>query len=76
VDPSFANARREALFHSHTGDVLNGKGRRLAPRQQELYSITVRDNNVEVELLWPGHPQWSDYPRLAYQIEIDGFRTG
>jgi hypothetical protein len=41
---------------------------------RELYSITVRDNNVEVELLWPGDPQWSDYPRLAYQVQIDRFR--
>lgn len=41
---------------------------------RELYSITVRANDVEVELLWPGNPRWSDYPRLAYQIEIDRFR--
>ncbi|WP_166139223.1 hypothetical protein [Nocardioides ochotonae] len=41
---------------------------------RELYSITVRDNDVEVELLWPGNPRWSDYPSLAYQIEIDRFR--
>jgi hypothetical protein len=40
---------------------------------RELYSITVRDNEVEVELLWPGNPKWSDYPRLAYQTEIDRF---
>ena len=37
-------------------------------------TVTVRDNDVEVELLWPGNPQWSDYPRLAYQTEIDRFR--
>jgi hypothetical protein len=42
---------------------------------RELYSITVRDNEVEVELLWPGNPQWSDYPKLAYQTEIDRFRS-
>jgi hypothetical protein len=42
---------------------------------RELYSITVRDNDVDIELLWPGNPQWSDYPRLAYQIEIDRFRN-
>ena len=42
---------------------------------RELYSITVRDNGVEVELLWPGNPRWSDYPRLAYQTEIDRFRS-
>lgn len=41
---------------------------------RELYSMTIRDNEVEVELLWPGNPQWSDYPRLAYQTEIDRFR--
>lgn len=41
---------------------------------RELYSITARDNEVEVELLWPGNPQWSSYPRLAYQVEIDSFR--
>ncbi len=42
---------------------------------RELYSITVRDNEVEVELLWPGNPKWSDYPRLAYQTEIDRSRS-
>jgi hypothetical protein len=41
---------------------------------RELYSITARDNVIEVELLWPGDPTWSEYPRLAYQIEIDRFR--
>jgi hypothetical protein len=41
---------------------------------RELYSITARDNVVEVELLWPGNPMWSDYPPLAYQTEIDRFR--
>lgn len=41
---------------------------------RELYSIAARDNEVEVELMWPGNPRWSDYPRLAYQIEIDRFR--
>ena len=28
-----------------------------------------------VELMWPGNPKWSDYPKLAYQIEIDRFRS-
>lgn len=42
---------------------------------RELFSITVRDNEVEVELLWPGNPKWSDYPPLAYQTEIDRFRN-
>jgi hypothetical protein len=41
---------------------------------RELYSITVRDNDVEVELLWPGVPEWSDYARLGYEVEIDRFR--
>ena len=41
---------------------------------RELYSITARDNDVEVEVMWPGNPQWSDYPRLAYQTRIDRFR--
>lgn len=42
---------------------------------RELYSITVRGNDVEVELLWPGNPSWSSYPPLAYQTEIDRFRS-
>lgn len=42
---------------------------------RELYSITARDNEIDIELLWPGSPQWSDYPPLAYQTEIDRFRT-
>jgi hypothetical protein len=42
---------------------------------RELYSITVRNNVVRVELLWPGRPEWSDYPPLAYQTRIDGFRA-
>ena len=42
---------------------------------RELYSITVRDNEIEVELMWPGNSKWSDYPKLAYQIEIDRFRS-
>ena len=33
---------------------------------RELYSITVRENEIEVELLWPGVPEWSDYPQLGY----------
>jgi len=41
---------------------------------RELYAITVRDNHMEVELLWPGMPEWSSYPPLAYQTEIDKFR--
>jgi hypothetical protein len=40
---------------------------------RQLYSITVRENEVSVELLWPGVPEWSDYPPLGYQVEIDRF---
>ena len=42
---------------------------------RELYSITVRDNEIEVELMWPGNSKWSDFPKLAYLIEIDRFRS-
>ena len=41
---------------------------------RELYSITARDNDIEVELLWPGNPKWSHYPPLAYQTQIDRLR--
>jgi hypothetical protein len=37
-------------------------------------SITVRENDVEVELLWPGVPEWSDYSPLRYQTQIDRVR--
>lgn len=60
------------VTHDH---VLNGMVVGSRRDNRELYSITVRDNKVEVELLWPGNPQWSDYPRLAYQTEIDRFRS-
>lgn len=55
--------------------VLNGMVVGSRRDTRELYSITVRDNEVEIELLWPGNPQWSDYPQLAYQTEIDRFRS-
>ncbi len=55
--------------------VLNGMVVGSRRDTRELYSLTVRDNEVEVELLWPGNPKWSDYPRLAYQVEIDCFRS-
>jgi len=29
---------------------------------RELYSITVRDNDVEVELMWPGNPKVERLP--------------
>ena len=41
---------------------------------RELYSITVQENDVSVELLWPGVREWSDYPPLGYQVAIDRFR--
>lgn len=41
---------------------------------RELCSITAIENRVEVELLWPGVPEWSDYPPLRYQREIDRYR--
>lgn len=55
--------------------VLNGMVVGSRRDTRELYSITIRDNDVEVELLWPGNPKWSDYPRLAYQTQIDRFRN-
>lgn len=38
------------------------------------YAITAVENEVEVELLWPGVPEWSSYPPLPYQREIDRVR--
>ncbi|WP_109508680.1 hypothetical protein [Nocardioides speluncae] len=55
--------------------VLNGMVVGSRRDNRELYSITVRDSAVEVELLWPGVKEWSDYPPLAYQVEIDRFRA-
>jgi hypothetical protein len=54
--------------------VLNGMVVGSRRDNRELYSITVRENEIEVELLWPGVPEWSDYPPLRYQTEIDRFR--
>lgn len=56
------------------GRVVNGMVVGSRRDTRELYSITVRDNEVEIELLWPGNPEWSHYPALAYQTEIDSFR--
>jgi len=70
-----APAKGRPGFEEFTCDhVLNGMvvGSRRDNRQ--LFSITARENEVEVELLWPGVPQWSDYPPLRYQREIDRFR--
>lgn len=69
--PGAAAEGIEGLSCDH---VLNGMVVGSRRDTRELYSITVRDNEVEVELLWPGNPEWSDYPRLAYQTEIDRFR--
>lgn len=62
-------------FEAFTCDhVLNGMVVGSRRDNRELYSITSRDNEVEVELLWPGVREWSTYPPLAYQTEIDRFR--
>jgi hypothetical protein len=70
-----ATAAGKPGFEGFTCDhYLNGMvvGSRRDNRQ--LYSITVRENEVETELLWPGVPEWSSYPPLRYQQEIDRFR--
>lgn len=54
--------------------VLNGMVIGSRRDNRELYSVTVRENDVSVELLWPGVPEWSDYPALGYQVAIDRFR--
>ena len=62
-------------FEEFTCDhVLNGMVVGSRRDTRELFSITARENDVEVELLWPGLPEWSDYPPLRYQDEIDRFR--
>lgn len=43
---------------------------------RELYSITVRDNEIEVELLWPGNPKWSDYPNSRIRPRSTAFAVG
>lgn len=65
------HADLEAFTCDH---VLNGMVVGSRRDNRELYSITVRDNAVDVELLWPGVKDWSSYPPLAYQTEIDRFR--
>jgi hypothetical protein len=63
-------------FEEFTFDhVLNGMVVGSRRDTRELYSITVQENEVEVELLWPGVPEWSDYPALGYQVAIDRYRT-
>lgn len=71
-----ASAKGKPGFDDFTCDhVLNGMVVGSRRDNRELYSITVRENEVETELLWPGVPAWSDYPPLAYQSAIDEFRT-
>jgi hypothetical protein len=69
-----AGAAAEGIGGMTCDHVLSGMVVGSRRDTRELYSITVRDNDVEVELLWPGNLKWSDYPRLAYQTEIDRFR--
>lgn len=57
------------------GHVLNGIVVGSRRDNGELYAICLQDNEMTVEILWPGNPEWSDYPPLAYQIEIDRFRS-
>ncbi|NYI77913.1 hypothetical protein [Nocardioides panzhihuensis] len=72
---SGAKAEGRAGFEAFTCDhVLNGMVVGSRRDNRELYAITVRDNQVEVEMLWPGVKGWSTYPPLAYQNEIDRFR--
>jgi hypothetical protein len=41
---------------------------------RQLYAITANDNEITTEMLWPGVPEWSDYPALRYQEQIDRMR--
>ena len=72
--PGAAAQGRPGLEGFTCDHVLNGMVVGSRRDNRELYSITVRENEVEVELLWPGVREWSDYPPLAYQTEIDRFR--
>jgi hypothetical protein len=56
--------------------VLNGMVVGSRRDNRELYSITVRDNQVEVELLWPGVKEWSEYPPLAIKRRSTGSGSG
>jgi hypothetical protein len=70
-----AAAKGRPGFEAFSCDhIINGMVVGSRRDNRELYSITVRDNAVELELLWPGVRAWSDYPPLAYQTEIDRFR--
>lgn len=62
-------------FEAFTCDhVFNGMVVGSRRDNRELYAITAVENEVEVELLWPGVPEWSSYPPLPYQREIDRVR--
>lgn len=74
LTPGAAAADRASLESFTCDHVLNGMVVGSRRDNRELYSITVRDNAVEVELLWPGVKDWSSYPPLRYQSEIDRFR--
>jgi hypothetical protein len=70
-----AAAEGKAGFEDLTCDhVVNGMVVGSRRDNRELYAITVEENEVTTELLWPGVPEWSDYPALGYQREIDRFR--
>jgi hypothetical protein len=56
------------------GHVLNGMVVGARRDTRELYAICLQDNDLSVELLWPGNKDWSTYPPLAYQVAIDRFR--
>lgn len=70
-----AEAEGKAGFEDFTCDhVVNGMVVGSRRDNRELYTITVQENEVTVELLWPGVPEWSDYEPLGYQVAIDRFR--
>lgn len=71
-----AKAIGHAGFEVFTCDhVVNGMVVGSRRDNRELYAITVHENEVDVEMLWPGVKDWSDYPPLAYQTEVDKFRA-
>jgi hypothetical protein len=70
-----ADAEGRAGFEELTCDhVVNGMVVGSRRDNRELYAITVEENVVTTELLWPGVPEWSDYPALGYQRQIDRVR--
>ncbi|MBC7277112.1 hypothetical protein [Nocardioides sp.] len=61
-----AKAEGPAGFEDFTCDhVLNGMVVGSRRDNGELYAIAVHDNQVEVEMLWPGVKDWSTYPPLG-----------